>query len=92
MDNCGILVIRSIAVVELASERIRERTPLVTTKFRLAGKGALLDVWLLLVTGIEDVETIGLSRTSVGMHNLVGDSIVLGGVNEKLNLKAIRLS
>ena len=89
VDHCGILVIRSVAVVELAGERIRERTPLITTKLRLAGQSTLLDVRLLLVAGIENVETIGLSGTSIRVHDLVGHEVILGGVNEKLNLKAI---
>ena len=89
MDNGGVLVEGSGAVVELTGERIAERTPLVATEFGLTLDGTLLDIRLLLVTCVENVEGVGLSGTSERMHDLVGLEVILTGVNHKGNLKAI---
>ena len=89
MDDCGILVIGRVAVVELPGERIREGTPLVAAKLGLTLDGTLLDIRLLLVGGIEDVEPVGLGGSTQRMHDLVGLDIVLGGVNHDSQLKTV---
>lgn len=88
VSDCGILVIRSIHVISLTSERVVERTPLIATPVGFALDNAFLHVRLLLVTGIADVHTIGLSGSTERVHDLVGHSVVLAGVKHESDIES----
>ena len=66
-----------IGVAHLASERIAE-APLIAGKVTILTLDSYLeDVGLIHSTNIKDVISVGEGRTTIGMHDLVSDRIVV---------------
>lgn len=88
VNDCGILIVGHVEVVNLTSVRIAE-TPLITTELGTVLGNALEDVRLVAGTEVYDIVAIGIGDTSVGMLNLVADRVIVERVNLDLHTESV---